>query len=206
MSEIYSNPDRLRFDELLPFYITGRISVADQSFMQGFISTNPSARQAVNFALELGRIIRSTGVMRNPNVTLQRLLANFNAARKAGQGSGSLSKLRKLGIKATPPLIIAIVILGGQAINYAIDNTGSQQKRNMSDGEHRSRIAITLKAGADIAALTEIAQSFGGKIVHSAAVDGVTKHFVEIMDESRVQAFVDALAASGIIESAAVIY
>lgn len=205
MPESFGSPDRLRFEELLPFYITGTLSGADQSFMQSFISMNPSARQAMNFTIELGRIIRNTGMMRNPNLTLNRLLANFNASRKT-DSKGVLSKLRSAGLKSSPPLIIAIVILGGQAVNYAMKQFDHQEVTGAATTQGAARVAVTLKAGTDAGALAVIAKEFGGRIVHTSTVENVSKFFVEIADRTQLQAFVDALVGSGFVETAAVLF
>lgn len=205
MSETFMGPDSLRFEELLPFYITGTLSGADQSFMQSFISINPSARQAMNFTLELGRIIRSTGMTRNANLTLNRLLANFNASRKT-DSKGVLSKLQAIGRKSSPPLIIAVVILGGQAVNYAVNHFDNKEVSGAPTAQSNARVAVTLKEGSNAAALAVIAQKFGGKIIHTSTIEGVTKFFVEIGERTQLQAFIDALVGSGFVESAAVLF
>lgn len=205
MSDYRASADFLRFEELLPFYIVGGLTGGDQSFMQSFISMNPSARSAVSFTMEISRIVRGTGMMRNPNLTLQKLLTSFNAARKASQGSGALSKLRSMGIKTSPPLIIAIVILGGQAVKYSLDHFENKQNQTVT-AQSGSQVAVTLKEGADVGALGVLAQKYGGRIIHSAEGDKVIKYFVEIMDKTRLQAFIDALAGSGLVDSAAVVF
>lgn len=194
----------LRFEELLPFYVTGQISDADRSFMNSFISINPSAQSALNFTLELGRIVRSTGILRDPSVTLRNLLAKFDALHQKNSG-GALSKLRSASIKSSTPLIIAIVILGGQAVYYGYDKLIRHQSTETS-AQNTSRVAITLKVGATVGSLAVIAEKFGGRIIHSADVDGITKFFVEIIDKTRLQAFLDALIDSGLAETAAILF
>lgn len=194
---------RLRFEELLPFYVTGQISDTDRSFAQSFLSITPSAQNALNFTLELGRIVRSTGVLRDPSITLRNLLTKFEALHQR-EGGGALSKLRSVGIKTSTPLIIAIVILGGQAVYYGYDKF-VQHQRTENPAQNASRVAVTLKAGVNVGALSVIVEKFGGKIIHSASVEGVTKYFVEIIDNSRLTAFIDALIESGFAESAAVL-
>lgn len=195
---------RLRFEKLLPFYVTGQISETDRSFMQRFISVTPSAQNALNFTLELGRIVRSTGILRDPSITLRNLLAKFEALHQK-DSNGAFAKLRSVGIKSSTPLIIAVVILGGQAVYYGYDKLIRHQGTE-SAAQNTSRVAVTLKTGATAGSLAVIAEKFGGKIIHSADAEGVTKFFVELIDRTRLQAFIEALVDSGVAESAAVLF
>lgn len=204
MPNTWAPADRLRFEELLPFFVTGHLSGADQSFMQTFISANPSARQSLNFALELGRIIRHTGVMRNPNITLNRLLASFKAMHQSG--GGLKGKAGNLKSKKTLPILFAIVILGGQAVYYAKDKIDWKQSHGSASVQEQSRVAISLKLSTDTSAISTLAANYGGKIVHTTSVDGTRKVFVELKDNGKIDAFVQALAASGLVESAAILY
>lgn len=204
MPNTWASADRLRFEELLPFFVTGNLSGSDQSFMQSFLSTNPSAKQSLNFALELGRMIRHTGVMRNPNITLNRLLANFKAMHQGG--SNTSGKLGNFKSKKTLPILFAIVILGGQAVYHGINKIDWKQSQDSASVQGASRVAISLKPGTEQSQISKIAANYGGKIVHSSSVDGARKIFVELKDGTRLQAFIQALVDSGLVDSAAVLY
>ena len=204
MPNTWASADRLRFEELLPFFVTGNLSGSDQTFMQSFLSTNPSAKQSLNFALELGRMIRHTGVMRNPNITLNRLLANFKAMHQGGSGAGG--KLGNLKSKKTLPILFAIVILGGQAVYYGMNKIDWKHSQENASVQGTTRVAISLKPGTETGEINKIAANYGGKIVHSSAVDGARKIFVELKDNNKLQDFIQALVNSGLVESAAVLY
>lgn len=204
MLETNKSADHQRFETLLPFYVTAQLPPDDQAFMQQFINSNPSAQSAIDFVIELRRIVRTTGIQRDANIVLNSLLVKFEALHKK-QGQDLPSKLRALGIKTSLPLIIAIAILGGQLVNYAIDYFKPVDAMSTS-AEGTSRVSVTLKHGVDAGALAVIAEKFGGKIIHSAHVEGVTKFFVELVDKTRLQALIDALVDSGLIESAAILF
>lgn len=204
MSNAWVSTDHLRFEELLPFFVTGHLSGSDQSFMQSFLSTNPSAKQSLNFAMELGRLVRHTGAMRNPNITLGKILANFKASRQGG--SNASGKLGNLKGKKTLPLLFAIVIIGGQAAYYGINKIDWKQSQTSASVQGSARIAISLKPSTDQSQISRLAANYGGKIVHSSSVDGSRKIFVELKEDSKLQEFIQALVDSGLVESAAVLY
>jgi anti-sigma factor RsiW len=66
--------DRRRFEEILPFYVTGKLPDADKAFMGSYIDTHPGLQSEVQFIQKLSCIVRSTGANRNTSATLRLLL------------------------------------------------------------------------------------------------------------------------------------
>lgn len=196
--------DQHRFEQLLPFYITNGLSSEDKAFVQEYMASHPEAKKAAQFTEKLSRIVRSTGANRNPDAALTRLLAGFEPRKKLSPLKRLLAKLKSLGI--SPPLAIALLVIVGQGIGY------TSHKMNWFPGQQESiiskatpNLSVNVKRGADAGALAVIVEQFGGKIVHSSAVNDMQKIFINIMEKTRIQSLIDALMEAGLIESAALL-
>ncbi len=192
------------FEQLLPFYITNRLSSEDKAFVQQYISSNPEAKKAAQFAEKLSHIVRNTGANRNTDAALSRLLAGFEPQKKVSLLKRLLAKLKSLGV--SPPFAIALLVIIGQGIGY------TAHKMNWFPGQHESIVAkatsnlsVNVKRGADAGALAVIIEQFGGKIVHSTSVNEMQRIFINVMEKTRIQGLIDALMDAGLIESAAIL-
>ena len=196
--------DQSRFEELLPFYVTNRLSAEDKAFVEAYSAVNQDAKKAIQYTERLRKIIRNTGANRNPDAALTRLLANFQPRKRASLFKRLLEKLKSLGI--SPPLALALLVIVGQGIGY------TAHKMNWFSGSNESILAnasphlsVTVKIGADAGALAVIIEKVGGQIVHSSAGGNIEKIFISIMDKTKIQGLIDALMDAGLIESAAVL-
>lgn len=71
-----------RFQQLLPFYVSGTIAAADRDFVDAYLADNPSSQNALYFTEQLSRVVRSIGVNRNPDGALEKLLHDLKPARQ----------------------------------------------------------------------------------------------------------------------------
>lgn len=202
--EIMQTVEQSRFERLLPFYVTNKLSEEDKAFVNAYAATNSDARKAIRFTERLSHIVRNTGAHRNPDAALSRLLADYKPRERMSIIKRLLAKLRSFGI--SPPLAIALVIIIGQGIGYAAhkiySNTRSQSNLN---APAQSQLSITIKNGTELGAVAVIIEQFGGRIVHSTTTNSLEKLFISIMDKTKIQALIDALMDAGLIETAAIL-
>lgn len=202
--DMMSTSEHARFEQLLPFYITNRLSDADHSFIEGYIASHPDAKKAVHFAERLSHIVRNTGTNRNPDAALNRLLADYKPRKRMSLIQRLKAKLRLLGI--SPPLAIALLVIVGQGIGYSAHKMnwfGTANESVVSPAE--ADISITLKRGSEIGALSVILEKFGASIVHSTAAGDVQKIFITLIDKARLQPLIDAIMELGIVDAVAVL-
>lgn len=196
--------NQVRFEQLLPFYITTTLSDRDRNFVQSYIAANPDAKKAVQFTERLSRIVRNTGANRNTDAALGRLLAVFKPRQRMSLIQRLLAKLRSLGI--SPPLAIALLVIVGQGIGYAAHKLnwfGTTTESIVSPA--KADLSITLKRGAEMGAVATILEKFGARIIHSSAAGDVQKIFITIIDKTRLQPLIDAVMELGIVDSVAVL-
>lgn len=194
--------DKQRFEQLLPFFITRQLGETDRFFVETYLARHPDAHHALKFTERLGRIVRDTGAGRNADQALQRLLANYQPRRSLRQRL--LAKLRALGI--SPPVALALFLLLGQGAGYGIYKLGlSGTSAATVAAPVRADLTITLKRGAEMSAVIGILDRFGASIVHSDLAGDAGKLLISIIDQSRIQALIDALMEVGLIESVAVL-
>ena len=196
--------DQHRFEQLLPFYITNKLSLDDIAFVESYIASNSDAKKALHFTEQLSRIVRNTGGNRNPEQAINRLLANFKPRKRLSLIRRLIEKLRSLGI--SPPLAIALLVIVGQGIGYTAHKMnwfGHTDETILT--ESSPQLSITVKKGADYGAIAVIIEQFGGRIVHSSAAINVQKIFITVMDKMKIQGLIDALMDAGLIETAAIL-
>lgn len=198
------NANQQRFEQLLPFYVTNKLSDNDLIFVQTYIAQNDDAKKAVHFTQALSQIVRDTGTRRNPDAALNRLLADFKPRQRMSLLKRLLAKLRSLGI--SPPLALALLVIVGQGVGYAAHKMnwfGSPKASAVSPVD--ADFSMTLKRGADMGAIATILDKFGGHIVHSTAGSQLEKVFISVVDKTRIQQLIDALMELGIVDSIAVL-
>ena len=196
--------DQNRFEQLLPFYISRALPAEELEFMRGYITAYPDALEAIQFSEQLRRVIRDTASNTSKNVALDRLVADMATPKKAGLFKRFVAKLRAWGI--SPPLALAFLVIAGQGVGYVI------QKTNWFDSPVSApapvtvpHLSVTIKDGADVAAIVVVIEKFGGRVVHSAASSDLGKVLISIIDKTKIPALIDSLIDSGLIESAAVL-
>lgn len=196
--------DQSRFEELLPFYVTNRLSAEDKAFVEAYSAVNQDAKKAIQFTERLRKIIRNTGANRNPEAALSRLLADFKPRQRMSLIKRLLAKLRSLGI--SPPLAVALLVIIGQGIGYTAHKMnwfGNGQGSIVAPAE--SHLSVTIKNTADYGAIAVIIEQFGGRIVHSSAATEAEKIFINVMDKTKIQGLIDALMDAGLIDTAAIL-
>lgn len=204
LDDMTSACEQTRFEQLLPFYVTNMLSDDDRAFVQSYIAVNPNARKAVQFTEQLRSIVRGTGVHRNPEAALNRLLGNYKPRQRANLFKRIVAKLRSLGISL--PVAVALLFIVGQGGVYVAQKMGWFTTATEAVTAYaNAHLSVTAKEGADLGSLAVIVEQYGGRIVHSTPVAGIQKIFIELIDKTKIQALIDALIDAGLIDAAAIL-
>lgn len=198
-AEMPSAQDRERFEELLPFYVTRQLSSEDAALVEAYLADNPAAASALAFTERVRQVVKSIGSDRDPEPALARLLAEISSVRRPGLIKRLHALLGSLGVSR--PLVVALMLSAGLAIGYAAYKTQGfgliKQSQTIVDQAH---LSVTLKPGVEYGSAAIVIEQFGARVVHSATVEGAEKLLITIMDQTRIQALIDALMEAGLAE------
>lgn len=204
-AEMPSAQDRERFEELLPFYVTKQLSSEDCALVQSYMVANPEAANALKFTERVRQVVKSIGSDRDPEPALVRLLAEISSVRRPGLIRRLQGLLRSL--RVSRPLALALIVGAGLAVGYAAYKTQVfgliGQSQTIVD---QAQLSVTLKNGVAYGAAVIVIEQFGARVVHSATVEGAEKLMVTIMDQTRIQALIDALMETGLAEMAIILF
>ncbi|BBU68779.1 hypothetical protein [Fluviibacter phosphoraccumulans] len=197
-------PDRERFEHLLPFFITGRLGAEDQAFAENYVASHRDAAASIQAAERMRRVVRCIGIDRDPEPTLQRISVTLQAT---GKFASTKSVFRRiLSWLGGFLLVLAALVLITKAVYYAADKIGWLKVGVEPTGEYKNTHgSFTLKAGASMVTVALIVERYGGEIVHSSALTGVERIFVNVVDKARLPALIDELMDAGLIEAAVVL-
>lgn len=199
-----SAEDWERYEQLLPFYVTRQISQEDAGWVEAFLVANPVAANALEFTKRVRQVVKSIGSDRDPGPALARLLAEISSVRRPGLIKRLHALVRSLGISW--PLAVALMLSAGLAIGYAAYKTQGfgliGQTQTVIDQAH---LSVTLKKGVEYGSAAIVIEQFGARIVHSATVDGAEKLLINLLDQTRIQALIDALMEAGLAEMAVIL-
>lgn len=197
-------PDRERFEHLLPFFITGQLNVADRAFMEGYVATHEGATAAIQFAEQLRTAVKRIGQDRDSEQTLIQITEKLGAAGRFGFAKRFFKQLLSWWVGFL--IVFAILALVTKGVYYAAERIGWLKVSVESAAQYKdAHGGFTLRAGANVAAVAIIVEQYGGKVVYSSKMLGVEKVFINVVEKTRLPALIDALMDAGVIEAAAIL-
>lgn len=203
MHELTSpDEDLMRFELLLPYYITGALSENDRAFVKFHIDSNTQAKCAYLFARRLKDIVQSTGTQRDVEVALSEFLSAFDEAnpRSLWQRFRTFVGVRGFLLVMLLASVFAIgfIALYGSGKLSLLDTT-------LNATTSSAHLSITIKNSIESSALILIIERVGGRVVHSVTSGELETLFINLTDKTKIQLLIDTLLDTGLVEAAAIL-
>lgn len=192
-----SDADEQQFEMLLPFFVTGVLDPADALFVKDYLQTRPAAQKSLRFVVALHHAVKVTGEERDPAVGLHRLVLALQTAAPLPWPKRLWLKLRQ--IKPGFPVILGLVLLGGQGAYYLAETTGLISTTLFQSAPVDPQVVVTLRQDADMVAVAAVVERLGGKIVESSAGSEAGKIMIKAVNRSKIPALIDGLMESGLV-------
>jgi hypothetical protein len=209
-----------RFDELLPFYANGTLSPVDREWVESYLREHPSARAELQWYESLQTQLREDVPAVSSEVGLERAMRRIrdeNPASKSTEravGSGTLQRVRTwLGSLVPQPVLkpafgVALALVVIQAGVIATLMSGHDQDSEIrsirgSVVEKGPYLKVNFKADAREADIRMLLVEVHGSL--AAGPGQLGDYYVRVPQEDKLAGVSEALAASKIVDSVAVV-
>jgi hypothetical protein len=201
--------DKRRFDELVPFYLSGAASPADREWIEAYLAREPGARAELAWHQALAGAIEERVASVPEDVGLAGLQARLAAERRGARPGRLAAALERwLPRPAVYPAFAgaaAIVLVQAVAIGVLVtrdDTPAYSDVRSLGGTERQSYLQVNFKPDATERDLRLALIRVGGRIVHGPGQLG--DYYVAVPGD-RVDAARRELEASGVVEAVALI-
>jgi hypothetical protein len=170
-----NEPPRRRFDDLLPYYVTGRLSAADREWTDQYLAAHPEARAALDWHRDLQAEVvekAQARAMQAPEmVGWARVEATLRASRKAKPPSiaerlGAF--LDRFAGRRWAPVAAVLILVQGVTIGTLVTRPAvdeSQLTRSASTVAPRDVLQVRFKQSASEHELRALLYGAGARIV-----------------------------------------
>ncbi len=202
-----SDDDKRRFDELVPFYVSGALGAADRAWVEAYLAREPGARAELAWHQALAGAIEARVSDVPENVGLAGLQARLAAERRGARRRGLLAALERwLPRPAGYPAFAgaaAIVLVQAVAIGWLVGTREAPEfaeTRAVGEAQPRAYLQVNFKPEATEREMRLALIRAGGRIVHGPGQLG--DYYVAVPGE-RLDAARRELEASGVVETVA---
>ncbi len=199
-----SPADKRRFDELVPFYVSGALGAVERAWVEAYLAREPGARAELAWHEALAGAMEERVASVPQDVGLAGLRARLAAERRGARPAGLLAALERwLPRPAVYPAFAgaaALVLVQAVAIALLVGRQAPEFAETRAIGEARPRVYLQVNFKPD-ATEREIRLALiraGGRIVHGPGQLG--DYYVAVPGE-RLDAAHRELEASGVVET-----
>jgi hypothetical protein len=201
-----SPADKRRFDELVPFYVSGALDAAERAWVEAYLAREPGARAELAWHQALAGAIEERVASVPEDVGLAGLQARLAAERRGARPGRVLAALERLLPRPAvyPAFAGAAAIVLAQAVAIALlvgrDAPEFAETRAMGEAQPRVYLQVNFKPEATEREIRLALIRAGGRIVHGPGQLG--DYYVAVPGE-RLDAARRELEASGAVETVA---
>jgi hypothetical protein len=208
-----------KFDELLPWYVTGTLSEKERAEFERYLLSNPDARKEAMDAAQLARGLKSAPIKVASELGMERALEmnrEFDVRTKAAplKPRGSFADwAERLSLRNAntgwlrPAFALAVAVIGIQAaLLWKTFETRDAQMRGGAESQtvpsrmqHASFLRITF---APVATEAEIRLLLGGGKAQFVSGPGQSGEYFVAVPDANATALLEALRGSRIVVSA----
>lgn len=198
------DPERMRFEEFLPFQINGSLGSDDAAFMQQYLANHPQMHNEVSFVEALRSAIKETGETRAADAGLSRLLNEFRSLHKRPSFIERI-RLECLNWGLTPAFAIAATVILIQSImltQYQLPSPEVQYRGLSSQRQAMPNLKITINPKSNYAELVDILRQTGCRVVSGPSETG--ELWVAFDEPQKTEQIRRTLLDSGLVDDAIV--
>ena len=206
--DTYDADTKRRFDELIPWYITGQLKDSDRAWIDKMAAEHSALSAELDWHRNLHREIHSKYAGVRADVGLDSLLARMREERRPVRQERFADKLRELfaSLATRPAYALGAVVVVVQAgiIGALLTNEPSQaefaETRAIAPRPvHESPVLqVTFKADAIQRNMNLLLVRVGGNVI--AGPSQVGEYIVEVVPQNRIELARKELEGSGLVE------
>lgn len=197
-----NDADRQRFEELLPFHLSGSLAAEEQRFVVEYLARHPETKDAMRFAQSMQRVVRSTLPRTDGDAAWQR----FHARRAAERPGGWLRLQAWLsGMGLSPALAAALAVIAIQAtiagVHLASDHRTPRTIDVAAIRSLQPHARLVVPNDVDAEPLLATIHSYDAQVVRSTQTDprtGFYEVYIVIENPSQLDRLLRSLADKGL--------
>lgn len=193
-----------RFEELLPFYLNGQLNQEDEQFFAGYLEKYPAAQNTLQFSRKMREVVKATGADRDPEASLQRLLAVCQPESQPGFFQHFSNWLGQMGV--SPALAVALVVILLQTVVgglYVLSVRSGQDGVTVAALKaQKPHARLLIASDVDAEPLLDVLHRFEARIinsVHPAAGSKTYEVMIIIEEKMHLEPLVRDLSSKGLI-------
>jgi hypothetical protein len=197
-------PESQRFEELLPFYLTGQLQPEDEQFVTLYLKEHPADQDALQFSRKMKGVVKATGEGRDLEASLQRLLAACQPEPRTGFFERLRAWLGEMGLN--PALAVALVVIVLQSTVGALYLYSNRVEHNgITVAELKAQkphARLLIASDVDAEPLLNVLHRFEARIidsVHPAAGSKTYEVMIIIEQKMHLDPLVKDLSSKGLI-------
>lgn len=208
----YDADTKRRFDELIPWYVTGQLKDADRAWIEKMASEHSALRAELEWHRNLHREIHSKYAGVRTDVGLDSLLARVRDGERPVRQEGFADKLRAFfaSLTARPAYALGAVvvvvqagIIGALLTKGAPEPEFSETRSIAPRPTHETPVLqVTFKAEATQRKMNLLLVRVGGNVVSGPSQIG--EYIIEV-PKSRIELAKKELEGSGLVEAVTVL-
>lgn len=194
--------ERMRFEELLPFYINQTLGADDTAFMQQYLASHAHMQNEVSFAKALQSVVKETGANRADNAGLAELLDAYHLLQKRP----SLIERIRLSCQSwglTPAFAIAASVVVIQSIlltQYQLSSPEDQYRGLSNQVQIVPNLKITVNPQANFTELAVLLRQAGCRVVAGPSETG--ELWIVLDEPEKTEQIKRTLLDSGLLDDA----
>lgn len=192
--------ERLRFEELLVFYVNDTLSADDKNFMESYLERFPEHQAQVAFMQSLNMAVNNESHVFDSEPGLTKLLAQYKSLQKEqtlGERLGNLC--RKWGFSPAFGLAFGLLVAQTALIFQLGFFTSSVAYRGVStQSEYIAHLKITIDPKTDYAQLVDLLRKNGCKVVSGPSANG--ELWIHLQEPEKQDIIVLDLFNSGLVD------
>ena len=195
--------ERKRFEELLPFYLTGVLAEDEQRFVVDYLARHPETGETMHFAESMRRVVRTTTPPTGGEMAWQRFQARREDQRPAGW-QRLRAWLADMGLSPALAAALAVIVIQATiaAVHLASDHRNARTVDVAAIRSLQPHARLVVPSDVDAEPLLATIQAHDAQVVRSTQTDprtGFYEVYIVIEDPSRLDQLRRALSEKNLI-------
>jgi len=198
------NSERMRFEELLPFYINQTLGADDTAFMQQYLASHAHMQNEVSFAKALQSVVKETGANRADNAGLAKLLDAYHLLQKRPSLIERIrSSFQNWGFTPAFAIAASVVVIQSILLTQYQRSAPEDQYRGLSNQvQIVPNLKITVNPQANFTELAVLLRQTGCRVVSGPSETG--ELWIVLDEPEKTEQIKRTLLDSGLLDDAVI--
>lgn len=199
--------DRRRFEELLPFYLTGSLDDEQHRFVVGYLARHPEAKDAMRFAQSMQSVVRGTTSPTDGEAAWQLFQARRDAEERPRGWQRLQAWFADMGLSPALAAALAVIVIQATVagVHLVSDHRHARTVDVAAIRSLQPHARLVVPNDVDAEPLLATIHSHEAQVVRSTQADprtGFYEVYIVIEDPSRLDHLLRSLSDKGLTHKA----